>query len=168
MQAAAGVDECFGAARAGALREQIRRSKAASACSLQGADAEKAVDACEEAVHDDNASASAPGDGDAAATGTASAASTVGAERSDLTAEGRGESPFAGEPESVLDLACFKTRAAGMAPDPGRTDCRLLEPLPVDTAKILYDIPGAQIGQLDGTFLCNAAVVYGTWGIRAL
>ena len=48
MQAAAGVDECFGAARAGARREQIRRSKAASACSLQGTVAEKAADACEE------------------------------------------------------------------------------------------------------------------------
>ena len=146
MQAAAGVEECFGAARADALREQIRRSKAASSSSSRGTGpAHKAVDACEGAGPGGMASDTVLGGGDATASGRASPASAVCAERSDQPAGVDEEAPVAGEPESAVSLACFRTRAACVAPDPGRADCRLLEPVPVDTAEIVYGIPGAQV-----------------------
>ena len=56
MQAAAGVEQWFGASRADALRERIQRSKAASACSSQRGDVtQKEVSAYGEVPHGDNA-----------------------------------------------------------------------------------------------------------------
>ena len=145
MQAAAGVEECFGASRADALREQIRRSKIARfGASHDTRSAQQAVDACKDAPGG-IASDSAQGTRSATATGTASGASTVGVGCTDLGAEVREEALVAGEPKSAVSLACFRTRAARVAPDPGRADSRLLEPLPVDTAEIVYGIPCVQI-----------------------
>ena len=45
----------------------------------------------------------------------------------------------------ALDVACFRTRSARMTPAPGQANCRLLEPLPVDTAQRVYGIPSAAL-----------------------
>ena len=116
MEARVGSEECFGASRADALREQIRRSKAAS-------------------------SVSSPSTGSAAT----------------RTAPVVGAAPVASASDApgvlALDVACFRTRSARMAPAPGQANCQLLEPLPVDTAQRVYGIPSAALA-MSGWYAC--------------
>ena len=72
-------------------------------------------------------------------------APAVGERPSSPLGEIRDEAPAAAEPESALSLACFRTRASRMAPAPGQAACRLLKPLPVDTARRVYGIPSVEV-----------------------
>ena len=115
-QATASSEEWFGASRADALREQYRRSKAAS-------------------------SVSSPSTGSAPT----------------RTVSVQGAAPVASASASpgvlALDVACFRTRSARMTPAPGQANCRLLEPLPVDTAQRVYGIPSAALA-MSGWYAC--------------
>ena len=70
------------------------------------------------------------------------AGSHGGAESSAAPGRFNGESPLAADVVPAWSLACFRSRAACVAPERGEADCKLLEPLPVDIAHRVYGIRG--------------------------